>query len=177
MTSRRMDARESRLVLLCYDGSDTARSAIEEAGAVLGGGPALVLTVWESLGSAALRYPSPGTIEFGRDVRAISNEVVDALDTGAAEWAQATVAEGAEVAARAGFEAETRAHRALGRLAERSEGAVWQAVLRVADKEDSAVVVLGSRGRSGLKAALLGSVSYGVVHNAQRPVLIVPPRE
>lgn len=44
----------------------------------------------------------------------------------------------------------------------------------VAGDEDAAVVVLGSRGRSGLKAALLGSVSYGVVPNTERPVLIVP---
>jgi hypothetical protein len=42
--------------LLCYDGSDAARRAIERAGRVLGGGPATVLTVWESVGSA---FPAP----------------------------------------------------------------------------------------------------------------------
>ena len=47
----------------------------------------------------------------------------------------------------------------------------------IADQEGAAVIVLGSRGRSGLKAALLGSVSYGVVHNAGRPVLTVPPAD
>jgi hypothetical protein len=41
-------------VLLCYDGSDPARQAIERAGRVLGGGKAVVLTVWESVGSAIL---------------------------------------------------------------------------------------------------------------------------
>ena len=49
------------LVLLCYYGSDPAREAIERAGRVLGGGEAVVLTVWESLGSALLRnLPSGG---------------------------------------------------------------------------------------------------------------------
>jgi hypothetical protein len=42
-------------VLLSYDGSDAARRAIERAGQLLGGGEAIVLTVWESLGSAILR--------------------------------------------------------------------------------------------------------------------------
>ena len=35
-------------VLLCYDGSDNARQAIERAGQLLGGGEAVVLTVWRA---------------------------------------------------------------------------------------------------------------------------------
>ena len=34
-------------VLLCYDGSEEARNAIRVGGRLLGGGPALVLTVWK----------------------------------------------------------------------------------------------------------------------------------
>jgi nucleotide-binding universal stress UspA family protein len=37
------------------------------------------------------------------------------------------------------------------------------------------LIVLGSRGRSGIKSMVLGSVSYGVLHNSERPLLIVPP--
>ena len=45
-----------------------------------------------------------------------------------------------------------------------------------ADEQDARAVVLGSRGRSGVRAALLGSVSYGVVHHSSRPLLVVPPQ-
>ncbi len=178
MTSARADERAPRPALLCYDGSDNARGAIEEAGAVLGGGPAVVLTVWESIGPPALRHPIPAVAELGHDVREeTSKDVVEALDAETAAWARATAAEGAELARGSSFDARPVAHRALGRPAERIEGTVWQAVIDIADQEDAAVIVLGSRGRSGLKAALLGSVSYGVVHNAGRPVLTVPPTD
>jgi nucleotide-binding universal stress UspA family protein len=39
-----------------------------------------------------------------------------------------------------------------------------------------AAIVIGSRGLSGVSAAL-GSVSNGVVHNSRRPVFVVPPEE
>jgi hypothetical protein len=55
-----------RPALLCYDGSDYARRAIEQAAAVLDCGPAVVLTVWESIGPA-LRHPIPAVAEFGRE--------------------------------------------------------------------------------------------------------------
>lgn len=35
------------MILLCYDGSEDARAAIEHAGHLLSGQPAIVLTVWE----------------------------------------------------------------------------------------------------------------------------------
>ena len=41
--------------LLGYDGSDAARGAIASASRVLGGREAVVVTVWESVGSAILR--------------------------------------------------------------------------------------------------------------------------
>jgi nucleotide-binding universal stress UspA family protein len=40
---------------------------------------------------------------------------------------------------------------------------------------DAAVIVSGSRGRSGVTATVLGSVSSGLVHNAHTPALIVGP--
>jgi nucleotide-binding universal stress UspA family protein len=44
----------------------------------------------------------------------------------------------------------------------------------LADEEDADLIVVGSRGRSALKAAFLGSVSYNLVGIARCPVLIVP---
>jgi nucleotide-binding universal stress UspA family protein len=50
-----------------------------------------------------------------------------------------------------------------------------QCVLSVCEEEHAEMVVLGSRGRGGLKAALLGSVSTDVAGKAPCLVVIVPP--
>jgi nucleotide-binding universal stress UspA family protein len=167
--------RQGGLVLLCYDGSDNARRAIERAGQLLGGGEAVVLTVWESLGSAILRRVQSASTELGREARGIAEEVVDELDASGADAARATALEGAALATGAGFDARPLFPRAVARAAERTAVTVWRAVLDAADEEGTELIVLGSRGRSGVKSMVLGSVSYGVVHNSGRPVLIVPP--
>jgi hypothetical protein len=61
-------------VLLCYGGSDTARWAIVHAARVLGDGEGIVLTVWESLGSAILRHVASGEGALGRDVKGIAED-------------------------------------------------------------------------------------------------------
>jgi len=162
-------------VLLCYDGSGAARRAIEHAGRVLGGAEGVVLTVWESLGSPILRHLPSEQTEFGRDARGIAEDVVAELDAGTEERARATAAEGVALATAVGFDARALAHRALAEAAERDAVTVWRAVLDAADEQAAEMIVLGSRGRSGVKSMVLGSVSYGVVHNSRRPVLIVPP--
>jgi hypothetical protein len=62
-------------VLLGYDGSDAAREAIATAGRALGGREAVVITVWESVGSAILRNLPSGATELGRDARGIAEDV------------------------------------------------------------------------------------------------------
>jgi len=49
----------------------------------------------------------------------------------------------------------------------------WRGIVDVADELDVSVIVIGSRGLSGLRER--GSVSHDVAMNARRPVLIVPP--
>lgn len=46
----------------------------------------------------------------------------------------------------------------------------------VAESEVADLVVVGSHGKSGLRAALLGSVSRHVVDHAKCPVVVVKPR-
>lgn len=46
-------------------------------------------------------------------------------------------------------------------------------IVREADASDAHLVVMGSRGLSGLKKIILGSVSHGVCENVGCPVLIV----
>ena len=50
-----------------------------------------------------------------------------------------------------------------------------ESLLSLAAEEDAALIVVGSRGRGPLKAALLGSVSAALAARAACPVLIVPP--
>ena len=56
---------------------------------------------------------------------------------------------------------------------ERISGEAVDTIVAVADAKDADLIVVGSRGLGPVKAALLGSVSRGVLDDAQRPVLIV----
>jgi len=53
-------------------------------------------------------------------------------------------------------------------------GPTVETILHEAEKTKADVIVLGSHGHGFLRRALLGSVSEGVLHDARRPVLIVP---
>jgi nucleotide-binding universal stress UspA family protein len=53
------------------------------------------------------------------------------------------------------------------------EGDPAERILGLARSRDVDLVVVGSRGRGGVSAALLGSVSRAVVNGADRPVLVV----
>jgi len=55
------------------------------------------------------------------------------------------------------------------------EGDPVATITTFADSHDAALIVVGSRGRGAVAAALVGSVSAGVVRNATRPVVLVPP--
>jgi nucleotide-binding universal stress UspA family protein len=55
------------------------------------------------------------------------------------------------------------------------EGDVGDGILAAAEAERADVIVVGSRGRSGVGRYLLGSVSDFIVHRAHCPVLVVRP--
>jgi len=142
-------------ILICYDGSDGAEHAITAAADLLRHGRAVVLDVGPVLTPAeslAVTAPvSPGALfeEENED---------DARDRSRA---------GAELARRAGFDAEPRAG---------LSAPTWGGIVDVANEIDAAVIVLGSRGLSGARERLEGSVSHAVAEHAGRPVLIVPPQ-
>jgi len=56
---------------------------------------------------------------------------------------------------------------------ERISGEVVDTIVAVADAKAADLIVVGSRGLGAVRAALLGSVSRGVLGDAGRPVLIV----
>jgi nucleotide-binding universal stress UspA family protein len=45
----------------------------------------------------------------------------------------------------------------------------------VADDVDADLIVVGTHGRGGVAAAIMGSVARGLCHTSHRPVLVVPP--
>jgi nucleotide-binding universal stress UspA family protein len=50
-------------------------------------------------------------------------------------------------------------------------------VERAAFGVDADVIVVGTHGRSGVTAAVMGSVARQLCHTARRPVLVVPPAD
>jgi nucleotide-binding universal stress UspA family protein len=56
---------------------------------------------------------------------------------------------------------------------ERFAGETVETIVALADSKNADMIVLGNRGRHAVTAALLGSVSQGVLHEAKRPVLVV----
>jgi nucleotide-binding universal stress UspA family protein len=147
----------SELVLLCYHGSAEARHAIATAGRLFGARAAIVLAVWEP--AAEMTQLDP----IGDAVGRLSHLYRD-IDEIGREQAQAHAEEGAALAREHGFDARPRC----------AEGKAWRTIVAVADEEDVAAIVLGSRGL-GTMERLIGGVSARVAVHARRPVLIIPP--
>jgi nucleotide-binding universal stress UspA family protein len=143
-------------LLLCYDGSIEARGAIERAGALFPGAHALAVTAWQG--------PKVGGLSWD-GVTPTTNRLVETIHS-AAERARRLAEEGARIAENAGLAAEPAAVEATGR--------VWRTILEVADRQDAAAIVMGSRGLGGVHARVAGSVSSAVVHHSARPALVVP---
>ncbi len=148
-------------LVLGYDGSGEARAAIAAAGRLLPGREVIVVTVWESLirhslsGRALARVPID-------EVKALTDD----LDEYFRALAAAIAEEGAVLAHDAGLQARPETIEAAGRA--------WRGLLASAQALAAAAVVVGTHGRGGMSAGLLGSISSGLVHGAQTPVLVVP---
>jgi nucleotide-binding universal stress UspA family protein len=142
-------------ILICYDGSDGADHAIDVAATLLGPRHAIVLDVGPLI-TAAESLATLSPVVLGAAFDELNTE--DALNRARA---------GAVRAERAGFSAEARSALAAP---------TWEGIVDVANELDVSLIVLGSRGLSGGRELLLGSVSHDVAEHAGRPVLIVPPK-
>ena len=161
--------RDHRALLLCYDGSPPADAAIDAAGGLAPGRRALVAHVWVS---GAPRLPLPEVVSTP-EVRQTIEDVVAELDTSARRHAEDVAVSGTERARALGLDAEPLVIRVLGSIAGHPEVGVARALATAAEDHDAALVVISSRGRSQFEAAMLGSVSYGVLHLSRRPTLVV----
>jgi nucleotide-binding universal stress UspA family protein len=56
---------------------------------------------------------------------------------------------------------------------EKISGHTVDSIVAVGDQKNADLIVLGSRGRSAVASAVLGSVSHGVLQHSSRPVLVV----
>ena len=57
------------------------------------------------------------------------------------------------------------------------EGEAVEAVLNEASKLDADMIIVGSHGRGAMYQLLVGSVSEGILHKAECPVLVVPTHD
>ena len=150
------------MILICYDGSPDSRSAIEHAAELFKEEPATVLTVWQPFVEVAART----TVGFGL-VPAIPD--ADEIDEASRTAAEQTATEGAELAGKLGMTAHPRTTSQATTTA--------RAILSEADRVGASAIVMGSRGLTGVKSLLLGSVSHEVIQHADRTVVIVPSPE
>ncbi|WP_409331834.1 universal stress protein [Trujillonella humicola] len=146
-------------VLVGYDGSPSAVAAIEAAARLAPAASATIVHLWEPpFTTPALRQRLAGRARGLEELGRLLEE------EGRAE-AERLAGNGVALARAAGWEAEAQVLRAFG-------GDGYQ-FARTAQERGADLVVVGSRGLTGIKA-VMGSVSELVVHVSPVPVLVVP---
>lgn len=144
-------------VLVCTDGSDRAINAARSALGVLRDAERTVVVTVVAEPHLVLPYDASG----------MAGSAVSPLEF--EQMTQSLMAEGQQqvehtVAALALPDAQTQTQVLVG-----DPG---RAICQLVEELDADVVVIGSRGRGGIKRALLGSVSDHVVRNASCPVIV-----
>jgi nucleotide-binding universal stress UspA family protein len=145
------------VILIAYDGSEDARAAIEQAAKLWPGQQATVVSVWEPF-AEVIAHASTGFAPGMADY--------DEIDAASEKLADDNAREGAELASTGGLEASG--------LKTSQTTTIAEAILAAANEVGAQVIVVGTRGLTGVKSLLLGSVSHAVVHHADVPVLVVP---
>jgi nucleotide-binding universal stress UspA family protein len=150
-------------VVAAYDGSQGATRAIQAIGRLLSGHATVVAHGWESVLHRGL---APRTFAAGPidDLGDTFAQLHQALADSAVETTQ----EGVAAARAAGLDA-------VGDTVASYDG-VWRAVAGAARAHGASVVAVGTRGLGAARSVLLGSVSSGLVQNAELPTLVVPDK-
>jgi nucleotide-binding universal stress UspA family protein len=141
-------------MLVAYDGSNDSKKAVEAACALakrLGS----ILELIHVYSVPIYTYGGPG---------GLPQVSIQTLETSAKERALKVVDEGVKLAGEEGVEA-------LGEALE--SASVVEAIVERASKDSVELVVIGTRGMTGFKKMLLGSVSNGVINHSPCPVLVV----
>jgi nucleotide-binding universal stress UspA family protein len=149
-------------VVAAYDGSEAAERAIQAVGRLLAGRATVVVHAWERVFHRTL---AARALDDGGPVDDIHSVVAD-VDEALADSAAATTENGLAAARAAGLDA-------VGDTVASDEG-LWRTVAAAARAHGASVIAMGTRGLGAARSVLLGSVSSGLVNNAELPVLVVP---
>jgi nucleotide-binding universal stress UspA family protein len=137
-------------VVLGYDGEPGSRAALQTA-----------VTI-------AAAFKRPLVIAFGYAPAPIGGDVAD-LSKAIQELGEHITADAVELAHAVDASVSVQVELVNDRPAE--------AIMRAADQYDAMAIVVGATGRGPMAGALLGSVTYQVVHRSTRPVVVVPSPE
>jgi len=145
--------------VFAYDGSAPAQRALDAAAVLLRPRPAVVASVWHNASTvvAAARVALPA---------GVARKGAASLDDAASAEADGLAGAGATRLSAAGWPCQAA-------TLQTARG-VPSAIIDEADERDAAILVSGTRGRSKLASALLGSSAEALVRYAGRPVLLVP---
>jgi nucleotide-binding universal stress UspA family protein len=144
------------VILIAYDGSDDAKAALETAGKLFPGQQVTILNVWQRFIDTMARTGAG----FGVIVD------YDEIDSEAENAAREKAEEGVALAKESGLDAS--AETAV------VDTTVADAILNAATQAAASAIVCGSRGHSGVKSLILGSVSNHILQHADLPVVVVP---
>lgn len=156
-------AGDTPMILIAYDGSPDGDAAVDRVAALAPGARTVILTVWQPY-IAMVGDPSTG---LGWEAHMPVD--TEPLDAASATNARVTAERGAARARAAGLVAEPHVRQTAGSTAE--------TILATADEFGADTVCLGTRGRTGIRSLLLGSVSHAVLQHADRAIIVVPSPE
>ena len=132
-------------IIVGYDGTDSSKAALDQA-----------LGLAKELGDRVV-------IAFGYAPGGYGGGEVPAHREAVKEHGERVTAEASGVAASAGVDSEVELVNEHGA----------HALTDIATERKARMIVIGSRGESSLRGAVLGSTAHQLVHIAETPVLIV----
>jgi nucleotide-binding universal stress UspA family protein len=146
-------------ILLCYDGSPAAARAIDAAGTLFPGRPAIVLYVASTVAADRVRTTA---------VQGVREELIEEVRVAARREAAAVAEEGTSLAQQAGLKAKP--------LTVDRGGGTAEAIVRVAEQESAAAIVVGRSSRARRRPVLDSSMSHSVIDRSSMPVVVVLAR-
>jgi nucleotide-binding universal stress UspA family protein len=141
-------------ILVAVDGSRSGRRALDEAIKIAQATGGAIIALYVVQHPARLVDISTGFAEEQTRHAAEADVATEALD------------EAKTALADAGVNGSTRA-------ADSNGEEIAAVIYRIAAEEDADLVVMGTRGLSGVKRLLLGSVAESFLRTADRPVMLV----
>jgi nucleotide-binding universal stress UspA family protein len=146
-------------VIVAFDGSAEARAAVEAAADLFPGRELLIVSVWEAGLGLLANTADPDWVAYAPDP-----QYVEAVDHAQEQHSVEAADGGVQLAIRAGAKARG--------IPVQDSADVAQTVVALAEEHDAAAVVIGSRGRGGVRG-YFGSTSRRLLHDSTRPVLVV----